>query len=399
MAQSEMSVDAGGVPDPVGSLDTRGSGPLIPRVLTLLLSAAALLTIAQRIHGVSSLIAAAFMALNLIIVVFPIQHALARRLPRWVASLVAGVAALGILVGLIWSFVWGIARLIQQLPAYSGPFNAALSRLTDLADQYGLDTNQVVDMAVEQLRGISITSIVSTLSGIASSVTSGVTLLATIVLLLVFMVVDSTGFSDRMLRLGERHNPRLAWALASFARGTRKYWVVATVFGLVIAVLDWGLLVALGVPLALVWLILSFVTNYIPNVGFVLGLIPPTIMALLENGTWTAVWVVVGYWVMDTAIKTIFLPKVTGDAVGITPTTAVLSLLVWVGILGPLGALLAIPATLFVKALLIDIDPRTQWLNTFIAADPATAEHDPLLVSSWKTRTRSRRRSSTSAPE
>ena len=46
----------------------------------------------------------------------------------------------------------------------------------------------------------------------------------------------------------------------------------------------------LGVPLALVWGVLAFVTNYIPNIGFVLGLVPPALFALLTGGPADAVW-------------------------------------------------------------------------------------------------------------
>ncbi|MGE5763237.1 MAG: hypothetical protein ACM3ZF_04960, partial [Mycobacterium leprae] len=49
-----------------------------------------------------------------------------------------------------------------------------------------------------------------------------------------------------------------------------------------------------------------------------------------------------------------------------------LSLVVWTWILGPLGALLAIPLTLLTKGLLVDIDPSTRWLSFLIASGPVT---------------------------
>ena len=60
-------------------------------------------------------------------------------------------------------------------------------------------------------------------------------------------------------------------ALLSFAAGVRRYWIVTTVFGLIVALMDLGYLWALGIPLAGVWAVLAFVTNYIPNIGFVIG--------------------------------------------------------------------------------------------------------------------------------
>ena len=68
------------------------------------------------------------------------------------------------------------------------------------------------------------------------------------------------------------------------ARGTRSYLGVSAVFGLIVAVVDTSLLWALGVPGAFVWGVLAFVTNFIPNIGFVIGVIPPALIGLLEGG-------------------------------------------------------------------------------------------------------------------
>jgi hypothetical protein len=64
-------------------------------------------------------------------------------------------------------------------------------------------------------------------------------------------------------------------ALDVFARGTGKYFGVATVFGGIVAVLDGAALVILGIPAAGLWALVGFVTNYVPNIGFIIGLVPP----------------------------------------------------------------------------------------------------------------------------
>ncbi len=74
-------------------------------------------------------------------------------------------------------------------------------------------------------------------------------------------------------------------ALAGFARGTRNASLgVSAVFGLIVAVIDTALLWALGVPGAFVWGVLAFVTNFIPNIGFVLGVIPPALIVAARGG-------------------------------------------------------------------------------------------------------------------
>ena len=132
----------------------------------------------------------------------------------------------------------------------------------------------------------------------------------------------------------------------------------------------------LGVPLAMVWGVLAFVTNYIPNIGFVLGLVPPALFALLTGGPGDAIWVVVIYSVINLVMQSFIQPKFTGDAVGVTPTVTFISLIVWAWVLGPLGALLALPATLLLKAVLVDADPQARWANAFLASKPETARAD-----------------------
>ena len=70
-----------------------------------------------------------------------------------------------------------------------------------------------------------------------------------------------------------RERPRIRRALDSFAGKTRRFLVVTTVFGVIVAVLDTVALLWLGIPLAILWGLLSFVTNYIPSIGFILGVI------------------------------------------------------------------------------------------------------------------------------
>ena len=112
------------------------------------------------------------------------------------------------------------------------------------------------------------------------------------------------------------------------------------------------------------------VTNYIPNVGFLLGLLPPTLIALLNGGPGDSIAVVESYALINVIIQTLIQPRFTGDAVGITGTVAFLSLIFWAYLLGVLGALLAVPATLLVKALLVDHSESSRWVGALINSSP-----------------------------
>ncbi len=173
--------------------------------------------------------------------------------------------------------------------------------------------------------------------------------------------------------------PNPVGALDNFALGTRNYMGVSASFGLIVAVLDGLALWIMGVPGAFVWAVLAFVTNFIPNIGFIIGVIPPALIALLDGGPGLMIAVIVVYSVINFLIQSVIQPRVVGDAVGLTPTLTFMSLVFWTWVIGPLGALLAVPLSLLTKALLVEADPRTQWALPLISGktDPADTPKPP----------------------
>ena len=345
------------------------------RALTVFLGVAAVIVAMIGLKQFASIVAPAFLALNLMIVVWPLMSVLKRFLPKIVASIITGLAAITILGLFFWSLGWAGSLFVREIPQYKNQGLTLWSQLLSLGSRYGITSSQVT----EQLQGIDPSSVVGVVGRVVSNVSGVVSLLVVVISVLLFMIIDSFDFDERLQRLGERHNPVLLLALQSFAHGVRRYWVTSTIFGLIVALVTWAGLVAIGVPLAIVWAVLSFVTNYIPNIGFVIGLLPAAIMAFLTKGLTGLALVVALYSLSNFIFQSIIQPKFTGEAVGVTSTVSFLSLLVWAFTLGPLGALLALPATQFVKAILVDADPNLRWLNALIASDPKTSDEEPVL--------------------
>jgi len=123
----------------------------------------------------------------------------------------------------------------------------------------------------------------------------------------------------------------------------------------------------MGVPGAFVWGVLAFITNFIPNIGFIIGLVPPALLALLEGGVWKMVAVIVVYCAINFVIQSVIQPKFQADALNLGVSLTFLSLVFWTFVLGPLGALLALPMTMFVRAVLVDADPDVQWVAPLIS--------------------------------
>jgi AI-2 transport protein TqsA len=82
--------------------------------------------------------------------------------------------------------------------------------------------------------------------------------------------------------------------------------------------------------------------------------------------------------VLNAVIQSLIQPRYTGASVGLSATVTFVALLFWAWVLGPLGALLAIPLSLLVKSLLVDVDPRARWADALIRADAAGPEPQPV---------------------
>ena len=285
------------------------------------------------------------------------------------AQIILAIVVFAILIAFAFALVWSITSLVQELPQYQRQFWNLYHQSVAWLAQFGISEQQVLD----QVKTINPANFAGILTSALGSVTNIVTLLTVIIVMIFMMAFDTDTFGGRERAL-KRHQPRIWHSIADFIEGVRRYWVVSTIFGLIVAIIDVVALEFLNVPLALVWGILAFLTNYIPNVGFVIGLVPPAIMALLANDPLTALLVVIIYSVVNFVIQSIIQPKFNGDAVGVTALVSFLSLLLWSSVLGALGALLALPMTLLAKALLVDHDPQMRWLNAFISNDPAMAD-------------------------
>ncbi|WP_233548548.1 AI-2E family transporter [Galactobacter valiniphilus] len=343
----------------------------MPRFLVVTLGLAAVCVILLFVQGIQDIVAPIFLGLNLMIVVYPLQRALSRVMHRYLASVVSLLVVLAVLVSFVWACVWAVIELINALPQYNAQFLALWKTLTELGVQLGLDASQV-NKVISEIKPNDVMGLLVPILGNLSAVGS---LLATLVMATFFLAMDSSSMGSR-LKLLRVVQPRALVVVSDFSNGVRRYWLVTTVFGLIVALADVAALSIIGVPLVWVWGVLSFITNYIPNIGFVIGVVPPALLALLSGGWVQALVVIAVYCVLNFVIQVIIQPKFTGESVGVTPTISFLSLLFWVFILGPLGALLALPATLLLKAFLIDSDPNARWLNLFVASSPDSALPD-----------------------
>lgn len=342
------------------------SSEAIPRPLLILLGLGAVTLVVAGLREGAWLIAPAALGVVLVVTVAPIRGYLVRRgAPVWVGVLAVLVLVYLILVILVVSVVGAGAKLAELIPQYTSQMNDLVGDVTSALSSLGLQKDQVQAAA----SSLDLGKLAGALTGIAGDVFGMLSNLVFIAILVLFIGIDSSRFPKNLFAArGER--PNVVDALTAFVHGTRTYLTVSAIFGFIVAVIDTVALALLGIPGAFVWGVLAFVTNFIPNIGFVIGVVPPALLALLDSGWQEMVLVLVVYSVLNVTIQTFIQPHFVGDAVGLSTSATFLSLGIWTFVLGPLGALLAVPATLLVRAILVDPDPRAGWAYAFIGSTP-----------------------------
>ncbi|MCO1339908.1 hypothetical protein BJH93_13580 [Kocuria polaris] len=337
-----------------------------PRIALIAVTITGIALLMYFVQGARDIIAPIFLGLNLMIVAYPLQRAMvARGVQRYLAAAATLVVVLILITVFFGATGWAVGELLRELPEYNREFNELWVEISAGLAQLGISQTMILD----EFRAIGAGNILSLLTPLITNVTGVLAVLVTVVMAVFFLAMDSAGFGRRLDML-LRARPSTHRALTNFAHGVRRYWVVTTTFGLIVAALDVFALAIIDVPLIWVWGVLAFLTNYIPNIGFVIGLVPPALLALLDSGGGAAIAVVITYSVLNFTVQSIIQPKFTGQSVGVTPMVSFLSLMFWYWVLGWLGALLALPATLLLKAFLIDADPTARWLNALVSSNP-----------------------------
>lgn len=341
-------------------------GRIHPRALAVLVGAAALVIALAGVRSVGGILGPAFLAIVLIITMYPLRGWLVRwKVPGPVASLILLLSVYTLLVLVTLALVISVGRLVQLIPTYSDEINGYIADGADWLETQGVGS--------EQVRTITDSFDVGSLVGAATNVLQGmlgvVSDLFFVATLLLFLAFDAAPTMKIINALKEQKKDFVD-ALVNFSAGVRQYMAVSAGFGFVVAAMDAAALALMNVPGYFVWGVLSFVTNFIPNIGFVLGVVPPAVIALLEGGPGLMLAVILVYTVINFVVQSVIQPRIIGDQVGLSATLTFLSLVFWAALIGPLGALLAVPLSLLVKAVLIDADPESRWVIPLISGKP-----------------------------
>lgn len=265
------------------------------------------------------------------------------------------VVTILLLVGLLWL---SAQRMIEDVAAYETGLEEWESEIESAMDSLGLTETSVREI----LSGEQLATIVLKIVGL---VVESVADLFFGLVLVAFLLIDL----KRLLNLAETElsdRPALG-NLEGIAQTVVTYFGVRTRLNLLTGIGIGLLLLVLGVDHALLWGLLAFVLSYVPYIGLFVAGIPPTILALAEHGAGRAIIVVIGIILVNLAAENILEPRLTGQALKLSPVVVIVSFFIWGWLLGPVGAILSMPITVTI-VLISEQDERTRWLARFMSS-------------------------------
>ena len=308
-------------------------------MLRLILGAAGLVVIMWGIKTAAHVLLLLLLSLFLAFVMLPLPRWLMRRY-RLNTQMAVGltlvlvcVAYLAISLLLLVTTV----RTQEKLPLYQANFWAMDHRVDSFLSAHGLRLEDlspikppIADRVIDFARGS-----IPTVAGLLSD--------RLLIWLLSLLFLVEIVEPDRSKR-----GP-LAAGLEYYGSDVQGFIGVMAKTGAIIALADLVLFLALRVDFPVLWCVLAFFVSFIPGIGIAISLVPPVIVALLKSGWTTALLVALGIILINAVVGYVIQPKFMKKGLNISFLGITLSLIGWSFLLGPWGAVLAVPLTLSLR--------------------------------------------------
>ncbi len=316
-------------------------------VIRPLLAAAALVIVVFGLKYSSDVLAPIFLAATLAILFTPALWWLEKKgLPPWLALVVMVLALGGFIVLMIFILTTSLEQLSLHLPEYAELLHQRIAALGAALGNLGIDLEATLNSMI-----VDTTEVAHSAINIALGVLSNGVAIIFFLFLLFLMLVESRSIATKFqTRLQTGNN--VVIQLGNYTRQIQKQYRIQAMSNLLSAVALTVEFLLFHIDGAFLWGFLAFILGFIPNVGLIIACLPAVVIAFILYGWGTALVILVIGIILNAAMDNAVTPRIYGKGLNLPVLLVFTSFLFWSWVFGFVGALLAIPATLFVKALL-----------------------------------------------
>jgi predicted PurR-regulated permease PerM len=252
-----------------------------------------------------------------------------------------------------------IKSFLANINQYEERFKSILTKVLDAftiasgAVKLGNESTQFPTISAI-LENISIKDIVTSILGSISSILSDSFL---VLLYLLFLLIGRNKMIQKMdVAFNSDTSSKMKTIVKKINKQINKYIITKTLISLLTAALVTFTLWLFNVEFAFIWGFLTFLLNFIPNIGSIIATFFPLSFALIQfENVMIAVWIGIILLSIQFLVGNVLEPKILGQSVGISPVVVLFSLLFWGYVWGIIGMILAVPSAVLIKIILENI--------------------------------------------
>ncbi len=284
--------------------------------------------------------------------------------PSILAVFIVVLATLG-LVMLVGTLVGqSITDFTKDMPLYQGKIKAQTAAVLSWLAGLGVNTRSLALTEVFD-PGAAMKLVATVLNSLGSVLTNGFLILMTVI----FILLEAASFPAKLQAIKGAPDASLSrWE--NFLNGVKQYMAIKTWVSLATGVLISAWAAILGVDYPLLWGLLAFALNYVPNIGSIIAAVPAVLLALVQLGLFKALLTAGGYVAVNLIMGNVVEPRFMGRGLGLSTLVVFLSLLFWGWVLGPVGMLLSVPLTITAK-IALDSREETRWVAILLGPEKA----------------------------
>ena len=285
----------------------------------------------------------------------PIRWLNRHKWPHWLAVSAVLVVLLIVLFGLGLVFL----QVVKEFQAEQAFYEERIQRLTDEAinpirNRFFPDADPAVFNILDPSRVIRIAS--QALQSVGQLLSNAFLIFLTVL----FILAEGKELPSKLRGVLLERKLDVQW-LDQFGTNLNRYIAVKTCTSLLTGVCVTILLIILGVDFAILWGVLAFMLNYIPNIGSAIAAAPAILVTVVQLGIGPAAIVLIGYVGINVGVGAGIEPRFLGRTLGLSTLVVFLSLIFWGWMFGPVGMVLSVPLTMTAK-LAFDARESTAWI-------------------------------------
>jgi predicted PurR-regulated permease PerM len=250
-----------------------------------------------------------------------------------------------------------VPDFIVEIPKYQ-------ERLEGVYENIRLNLPEKVNAAldIDWSEALPASKVAQTIAGTLGSLFSMLGTLLLILLYMAFLLPERDQLPHRLkVAYDEKEMGRIVSIIETIQKQTESYIVGKATTSLITGILATAVLWAFGVKFFFIWGLLTFLLNFIPNIGSFIATVFPILMALVQPdpafGLTKIVFLAASLILIQFVVGSIIEPRLLGARLRLSPIVVFLSFLLWGWLWGVPGMILSVPIMATIKIVLENIEP------------------------------------------